>query len=213
MSFVRYNHYRDNFWFLIENILNWQYFTSLWSVRTCQTNWPSVLKISTVIMKWRLLWRSLWLKIVCDKMVAIVMSSGVTSLPEMLKNTIRHNKMEAVMTKNRIRQNGGNCDATGCDVTAIKSWRHHQKCRLWVTLYTTPAAGHQRIKRRMDAGGEVNNVLGQSLPRLQLLLTLCLAIQEQATIIALRFDVNEPDSKKSTPFFVNPLKITRKPTL
>jgi len=64
----------------------------------------------------------------------------------------------------------------------------------------------------MDAGGEVN-VLGQSLPRLQLLLTLCLAIQEQATIIALRFDVNEPDSKKSTPFFVNPLKITRKPTL
>jgi len=54
-------------------------------------------------------------------MVAIVMSSGVTSLPEMLENTIRHNKMEAVMTKNRIRQNGGNCDATGCDVTAIKS--------------------------------------------------------------------------------------------
>ena len=36
-----------------------------------------MLKISTVIRKWCPLWRSLWL--VCDKMVAIVMSWDVTS--------------------------------------------------------------------------------------------------------------------------------------
>ena len=50
-------------------------------------------------------------------MVAIVMSSDVTSSPEMLKNSICYNNLTAVVTKNRIRQNGGSCDVTRCDVT------------------------------------------------------------------------------------------------
>jgi len=79
-----------------------------------------------------------------------------------VKNTNRYKKMTSlvtfIVTKNSMRQNGGDCDAIGCDVTCVRSspeileninrcdkmvaltnkcWRHH----CWQNFYRCDVTG------------------------------------------------------------------------